>query len=155
MLDLHCWTRTFSSWRERWGATLSCSAQASHCGGFSCCGAFTLGFPGGSENKESACNAEDTGSVPGLGRSPGEGHGNLLQYSCLENPIDRGTWWATVRGVSKELDTTDHTHRASRCTGFRSFSTQAHGLLAELLHGLWNPPRPGFKPVSPAMAGDS
>ena len=59
--------------------------------------------------KECACNTEDTGSVPGLGRSPGGGHGNPLQYSCLENPIDRGTWWATVRGVAEELDTTDHT----------------------------------------------
>ena len=43
----------------------------------------------------------DTGSIPGLGRSPGGGHGNPLQYSCLENPMDRGAWWATVHGVSK------------------------------------------------------
>ena len=53
----------------------------------------TLGFPGGSMGKESACNAGDTGdvgSIPGLGRSPGEGHGNPFQYSCLENPMDRG-----------------------------------------------------------------
>ena len=54
----------------------------------------TLGFPGGSDSKESSCNAADLGSIPELGRSPGEGHGNLLQYSCLENPIDRGAWWA-------------------------------------------------------------
>ena len=47
--------------------------------------------------KESACNAGDPGSVPGLGRSPGEGNGNPLHYSCLENPMDRGTWRATVR----------------------------------------------------------
>ena len=51
--------------------------------------------------KESACNAGDTGSIPRLGRSPGEGNGNPLQYSCLENPIDRGAWWATVYGVEK------------------------------------------------------
>ena len=44
---------------------------------------------------------QDTGSIPGLGSSPGEGHGNLLQYSCLENPMDRGAWWATVHGVTK------------------------------------------------------
>ena len=49
----------------------------------------------------------DTGSIPGLGRSPGEGNGNPLQYSCLENPIDRGAWWATIHGVWKELDTTE------------------------------------------------
>ena len=59
------------------------------------------GFPGGSDSKESACKAGDPGSTLGLGRSPGEGNGNPLQYSCLENPMDRGTWWATVHGVSK------------------------------------------------------
>ena len=51
-----------------------------------------LGFPGGSEVKVSACNAGDLGSVPGLGRSPGEGNGNPLQCSCLENPMDGGAW---------------------------------------------------------------
>ena len=52
------------------------------------------GFSGGSEVKASACNAGDLGLIPGLGRSPGEGNGNPLQYSCLENPMDRGAWWA-------------------------------------------------------------
>ena len=51
-----------------------------------------VGFPGGSEGKASACNAGDPGSVPGSGRSPGEGNGNPLQYSCLENPIDGEAW---------------------------------------------------------------
>ena len=60
-----------------------------------------MGFPGGSEVKASACNAGDLGLIPGLGRSPGEGNGNPLQYSCLENPMDRGAWWATVYGVTK------------------------------------------------------
>ena len=60
-----------------------------------------LGFPGSSGSAESACNAEDLGSVPGLGRSCGEGNSNPLQYSCLENPMDRGAWWATVHGVEK------------------------------------------------------
>ena len=60
-----------------------------------------LGFPGGSEDKASACNAGDLGLTPGLGRSPGEGNGNPLQYSYLENPMDRGAWWATVHGVTK------------------------------------------------------
>ena len=59
------------------------------------------GFPGGSEVKASACSAGDLGLIPGLGRSPGEGNDNPLQYSCLENPMDRGAWWATVHGVSK------------------------------------------------------
>ena len=58
-------------------------------------------FPGGSDGKESACVAGDLGSIPGLGRSPGEGNGNPLQYSCLENPIDRGAWQATVYGVAR------------------------------------------------------
>ena len=60
-----------------------------------------LGFPGGSEVKESACNAGDMGSIPELGRSLGEGSGNPLQYSCLENPMDGGAWRAIVRGVAK------------------------------------------------------
>ena len=58
-------------------------------------------LPGGSEVKGSACNAGDLGSIPGSGRAPGEGNGNPLQYSCLENPMDGGAWWATVHGVSK------------------------------------------------------
>ena len=62
---------------------------------------FTRGFPDGSDSKESACNVGDLRSVPGLGRSPGGGHGNPLQYSCLENPMDKGAWWATVHGVTK------------------------------------------------------
>ena len=60
-----------------------------------------VGFPGGSEVKVSACNAGDLGSIPGSGRSPGEGNGNPLQYSCLENPMDGGAWWATVHLVTK------------------------------------------------------
>ena len=59
------------------------------------------GLPGGSEIKASACNAGDLGSVPGSGRSSGEGNGNPLQYYCLENPMDRGTWQATVHGMAK------------------------------------------------------
>ena len=62
-----------------------------------------MGFPGGSDGKVSACNVGDPGSIPGLGRSPGEGNGNPLQYSCLENPTDGGAWWATVHGVAYSL----------------------------------------------------
>ena len=63
---------------------------------------FYLGYPGGSDSKDSACSA-------GLGRSPGEVNGNSLQYSCLENSIDRGAWWATVQEVT-ESDMIEHTH---------------------------------------------
>ena len=55
----------------------------------------------GSDGKESTCNAGDPGSISGSGRSPGGGHGNLLQYSCLENPMDTGAWRAAVHGVTK------------------------------------------------------
>ena len=65
------------------------------------CLARTQDFPGGSDDKESACNVGDLGSNPGLGRSPGEGNSCLLQYSYLENSMDRGAWWATVRGVAE------------------------------------------------------
>ena len=62
---------------------------------------YTLGVPGGSDGKEFAYNAEDPGSISGLGRSSGEGHGHPLQASCLENPTERGTWKAIVFGVPK------------------------------------------------------
>ena len=62
---------------------------------------FTMGFPGSSEVKASACNVGDLGSIPRLGRSPGEGNGNPLQYSCLENPMDGAAWWAIVHGFTK------------------------------------------------------
>ena len=71
-----------------------------------------LGFPGGSDGKESTCNAADLGSIPGLGRSPKGGHGNPLQYACLENPMDRGAWWAIQFMGSKRVGhdrTTKHT----------------------------------------------
>ena len=72
----------------------------------------TLALPGGSEGKESACSAGDLGLSPGLGRSPGEGNGNPVQYSRLENSMDRGDWQATVHGVAKsrtQLSTNTHT----------------------------------------------
>ena len=58
------------------------------------------GFPAGSDGKEPVCSAGDLGSIPGLGRSPGEGNGNPIQYSCLENPMDRGSRQVTVHGVT-------------------------------------------------------
>ena len=65
-----------------------------------------MGFPGGSVVRNLPANAGDVGLIPGLGRSPRDGNGNPLQYSCLGNPVDRGAWWATVHGVAKESDTT-------------------------------------------------
>ena len=65
--------------------------------------------PFSSDGKASACNAGDLGSIPGSGRSPGEGDGNPLQYSCLENPMDGGAWGASPRG-RKESDTTERLH---------------------------------------------
>ena len=66
-----------------------------------------LGFPGGSDGKESGCNTGDLGSIPGSGKSHGEGNGNPLQYSCLGNPMDRGNWWATVQRGRTESDMTE------------------------------------------------
>ena len=69
-----------------------------------------MGFPGGSVGKEAACNAGDLGLTPGSGRFPGGGHGNPLQYSCQENPMDRGAWWATFHGVAKsQTQLSEHT----------------------------------------------
>ena len=68
-----------------------------------------MGFSGRSDDKVSACCAGDLGSIPGSGRSPGEGNGNPLQYSCLENSMDGEAWWATVHGIA-QLDTTEQLH---------------------------------------------
>ena len=67
---------------------------------FGPCEGISWGFSSGSDGKESACNAGDLGSIPGSGRSPGEGNGSPLQYSCLENSMDRGAWWTTVHEVT-------------------------------------------------------
>ena len=83
---------------------------------------------GGSEVKTSAWNAGDPGSIPGSGRSPGEGNGNPLQYSCLENPMEGGAWWATVHGVAKsrtrlsDLTSLHFILCLTVCLGFSFFS---------------------------------
>ena len=77
--------------------------------------------------KNMPANAGDTtdvGSIPGLGRSPGGGHGNPLQYSCLENPMDRGAWWATVHGVAESW--TQLKWLSTCVTLFRSYGFQLH-----------------------------
>ena len=95
------------------------------------CVAVPLGFPGGSDSKASACNVGDPGSIPGLERSPGEENGNPLQYSCLENSMDGGAWWAAVHGVTKSR-------------------TQ----LSDVIF-LGDLPNPGIEPASPACQADS
>ena len=67
-----------------------------------------MGFPGGSDSKESGCSAGDRVLIPGLGRSPGEGNGHPHQYSCLENSMDRGSWQAVVDGVTKSWTLLSH-----------------------------------------------
>ena len=92
-----------------------------------------MGFPSGSVGKEPACNARDAGgmgSILGSGRSPGGGHSNPLQYSCLEIPMDRGAWEATVHRC-KELDTTEATERST--VSFKQTSTNIY----ISLQGLW------------------
>ena len=90
-----------------------------------------LDFPGGSDGKEPACNATDLGLSPGSGRCPGERNGNPLQYSCLKNPMDRGSWWATVLRIAKSqtrLKQHNTTHTLIDCTNWvgiwlKSFKT--------------------------------
>ena len=93
-----------------------------------------MDFLGGSEVKESACNAGDFGSIPGSGRSPGEGNGNALQYSCLENPMDGGAWWATVHGVAKSRTRlSNFTHSLHSLSAIRVVSSAYLRLLIFLL----------------------
>ena len=91
---------TWSSWNYGWKFSRELQAEKDALEIFK--GLLTFwGLHGGSDDKESACNAGDPGSVPGLGRSPGEGNGYPLQYSCLENSMDKGVWQATVHDVAK------------------------------------------------------
>ena len=100
MLDLHqqteydtfCLLSFLLTLKQDLGRDIPCLPFNINCKNF---------FPGGSEVKTPACNVGDLGLIPGLGRSPGEGTGNPLQYSCLENPMDGEAWWATVHGVAK------------------------------------------------------
>ena len=98
---------------------------------------FYLGFPGGSDGKASVYNAEDPGSIPGSGRYPGEGNGNPLQYSCLENSMAGGAWWATVHGVAKsQTRLSDLTSLSGIC--HCSFWIQSyHELIMKLFLGVF------------------
>ena len=73
-----------------------------------------MGFPDGSDGKESACNAEDPDSIPGSERYPGEGNGNPFQYSCLDNSMDRGAWWAIVHEVTRSWTRLSDGHTQSQ-----------------------------------------
>ena len=88
-------------------------------------------FLGGSDGKASVCNEGDLGSIPGSGRSPGEGNGNPLQYSCLENSMDGGGWWATVHRVAKSR---------TQLSDFASLRTRSAGSQGHL--GVWLPRSP-------------
>ena len=82
--------------------------------------------PGGSEVKASACNAGDLGSIPGSGRFPREENGNPLQYSCLENPMDGGAWWATVHGVTQSwTPLSDFTPLQNPCSRYTIYEKNA------------------------------
>ena len=85
------------SFLQSWFGTERCTPFTLHTKG-------TQGVSGGASGKESTCKTGDMGPIPGSGRSSGGGHGNPLQYSCLENPMDRGAWWATVHGVTKSQE---------------------------------------------------
>ena len=97
------------------------------------------GFPGGSDGKESACNAGDPGSNPGLGRSPGEGNGNPLQYSCLENPTHRGAWRATVHGVAKSQTRQSDEYTQSDFTAESRLNGRGAALVPWKLKTQWLP----------------
>ena len=91
-----------------------------------------MGFPGSSDSKEYACNVEDLGSIPVLGRSPGEGNGNPLQYSCLENPMNSEAWQATIYGVARVGRMEGQTKTESKlrlCPGLNSVPSKIHGHL--------------------------
>ena len=103
----------------------------------------SLGFPDGSDGKESACNAGDWGSIPGLGRTPSEGNGYPLQYSCLENSMGRGCWWATVDGLQR-VGHNWHFHCSSLPVQCRISDP---GQSLSLFHSwaMLCPPSPGFE----------
>ena len=93
--------KQINAWLRGGRRGLTAKGHEETLGWWKCSRLWLWDVPGGSDGKASAYNAGDLGSIPGSGRSPGEGNGNPLQYSCLENPMDGGAWWATVHGVAK------------------------------------------------------
>ena len=114
------------------------------------------GFPGGSvlENlPASAGDSGDVGSIPGSGRVPREGNGNPLPYSCLEDPMDRGTWRATVHGVTKELDLTEHI--GSQVSSSKNKICKYIDIYLATLHGLWDLSSPTRDRTNPGHHSES
>ena len=108
-----------------------------------------LRFPGGSDSRESACNVGELSSILGLGRSPGEGNGNILKYSCLENPMDRGALQATVHGIAKSqtwLSNFTFTFHGS-CLIHLSLFTIRHRKLVYSCHKKWYTSATVYAPV--------
>ena len=100
-----------------------------------------MGFPGGSVVKNPPANVGDTGSVPGSGRSPGGGHSNPLQYSCLENPMDRGAWWATVHEVTESQTQMSDWAQAQACfSQLMKFHLSEYSFphFSYILKSIWN-----------------
>ena len=110
------------------------------------------GFPGGSDGKASACNVRDPDSIPGLGRSSGDGNGNPLQYPCLENSMDGGAWYATVRGIAKsQTQLSDFTFRVPYTGGTSGDSCPFHVGIS--CSGYTDSLLPGQSPSCKALAG--
>ena len=99
----------------------------------------SLDLPGGSEGKESACNAGDPGSIPGSGKFPWEGHGTPLQYFCLENSVDRRAWWTVVHGVARSDRTEQLTLRVPIPLEFSRFGLKGWGKSGLACTGLFLP----------------
>ena len=97
-----------------------------------------MGFPGGLDGKESACNEGDLGSIPGSGISPGEGNNNPVHYSYLENSMDREAWWATVHGVAKESHVTEATKHTQKFTQKGLFNFHSYGAIRNVVKCLYH-----------------
>ena len=133
------WVSTLYQVPKYWTLSFSISPSNEYSGLIS----FTIRLPGGSEVKASASNEGDLGLIPGSGRSPGEGYGNPLQYSCLENPMDGGAWWATVHRVAQS-DMTEWLNFQ-----LFNFPLQLNGLIfMQFRDSQESSPTPQFKSIS-------
>ena len=115
------------------------------------------GFPDDSDGKESACNVGDPGSIPGLGRSPGEGNSNLLQDSCLENPMHRGAWRAIVHRVTKSRTRLcdSHAHAHTHILDFKLLCSQSLETWLSLPWDSHVAHQKGFRPTVPTSGSSA